>query len=357
MGRVDEGHQLAFVGHLQGVQPEERAGRRNSIGHRHSGLVDLDADSCGTRDLDERRHEPTAGGITDRVHRPRIPCLGRTGEHRRDQPVQRRAVGAHLGAEVDTLTHAEDRHPVLADRAGQDHHVAGACTFGPDVHTGRYHADAGGVDEQLVGAALSNDFGVAGDDRHAGLFSGPPHGGGDRAQHVELEPFLEDETRGEGHRLRATARQIVDGAVDREMADVAPREEQWLHHIRVRGQRDAAGTDVQQRRVTGRPARRSECRHEQVLDELLGQHSPAAVAQHDPPGLAQRQRTDPVGGVDGDRLFRHARRSLSAMARSRPPPAGGIGSTPRTRLRWRPWWRPTAYAVCTPGRTPGTRGV
>ena len=56
-----------------------------------------------------------------------------------------------LGAELQALAEAQHRDAVEADRAGDDHHVAGSGALGPDVDALGQQADAGGVDEQAVG--------------------------------------------------------------------------------------------------------------------------------------------------------------------------------------------------------------
>ena len=61
------------------------------------------------------------------------------------------------------------------------------------AHALRHHADAGGGDEDLVALAAIDDLGVAGDERHAGLVAGLPHGSDDALQIVQRQSFFEDE--------------------------------------------------------------------------------------------------------------------------------------------------------------------
>lgn len=195
--------------------------------------------------------------------------------------MQRRAVGGDHGAEVDAFPHAHDRHAVLTEIARHDDVVAGPRPFRSDVHARWDHPDPGGVDEDLVGAAFGYHLGVAGDDADAGARGGLAHGLRDGAEHVEFQTLLEDEPGRQPDGLGSAASQIVDSAVDRQVSDVTAGEEKRLHHIGIRGQRDAPAGDVEQRRVPRHTGRTAECRQEEVFNQFLGQHTTAAVTEHD----------------------------------------------------------------------------
>ena len=285
--------------------------------------------------------------------------MDRTGivharEHRGHHPVQRRAVGDHGGAEVDALAHAHDRHAVFADVAGDDDVVAGACAFGSDVHSVGHQPDAGGVDEEPVRTALSDDLGVPGDDADARLCRGLAHRLGDGAEDLDLQALLDDESRRQSEGLSTAAGEVVDGAVDGEVADVAAGEEQRVDHVGVGGQRDPPAVGLQHRRIPRRAAGRAEGRQEEVLDQFFGEDASPAVAHDDALGLAQRHRADPVRRV---REVRHSQAPLSASWRLQTIPAAGTGSRPRTRPRWTPWWRRVGSAACRRCRMPGTGSV
>ena len=228
---------------------------------------------------------------------------------------------------------------MLTDVARDDDVIARAGLLGSDAQARGYDADTGGVDEKAVRAAFSDNLGVAGDNRDPGGGGGSAHGVGDGTEHLHLQALFEDESGRQPQRLCPAARQVVDGAVDGEVADVAAREEQGVDHVGVGGQSDPRRPDVQHGGVSRDAAGGTEGRQEEVLDEFLGQDAAAAVAHYDPRGFAQRQRTDPVGRVDGTR---HAQTT----------PADGTGSTPRTPPRWRPWSRRGGFAACSRCRRP-----
>ena len=98
-------------------------------------------------------------------------------------------------------------------------------------------ADPGGGDVAAVGLAALDDLGVAGDDLHPGDGGRARHRVGDPPQVGDREALLEDEPGREVQRPRPAHREVVDGAVDREVADVAAGEEQRRDDVRVGGER------------------------------------------------------------------------------------------------------------------------
>ena len=71
-----------------------------------------------------------------------------------------------------------------------------------------------------------------------------------RFKSANAKALFDDEARGEIERLRTRHRDIVDGTVHGERADVAAWEEQWGDHVAVGRHHHAAGGDVE--RALGR---------------------------------------------------------------------------------------------------------
>jgi len=84
-----------------------------------------------------------------------------------DQPVQRRRIRQHGGAEGQVFAAGHDGDAVVADRAGEQHGVAGAGLVAGQDKTGGHDADAGGGDEHAVCLAALHHLGIAGHHRHA----------------------------------------------------------------------------------------------------------------------------------------------------------------------------------------------
>ena len=89
-----------------------------------------------------------------------------------------------------------------------------------------HDADAGRRDEHSVSLAAIDDLGIAGDERHACFGTRLPHRAGDALQVRERQPLFEDERRGQIKRRRAADGEVVDRAMDRQLADVAAGEKE-----------------------------------------------------------------------------------------------------------------------------------
>src|SRR2546427_765495 len=72
------------------------------------------------------------------------------------------------------------------------------------------------------------------------------------AEDVDFEALLEDEAGGDAEGLRPAHREVVDGAVDRQLPDVTAREEDGRDDVRVGGHGQSGPTHLEERLVAGR---------------------------------------------------------------------------------------------------------
>ncbi len=160
--------------------------------------------------------------------------------------VQRRRVRQDLGVERQVLALRHHRDPVVADAAADQDAVARPRPVGGDAHALGDDADAGGGDEDAVALAALDHLGVAGDDRRRRRPWRP------RAIEATIAlrsasgnpssmiiPTDEIQRPGAGHR------HVVDGAVDRQRADVAAGEEQGRDDEAVGGHHHPPGVDLE----------------------------------------------------------------------------------------------------------------
>jgi len=98
------------------------------------------------------------------------------------------------------------------------------------------------------------------------------------AQQGHLEALLEDKSAGDVERLGAPHGEVVDGAVDGQLADVAPGEEQRRHHVGVGGHGQRGAVDVEDRLVAHGVA---EGGLEEGLNQGVGGLAPGAVGHVD----------------------------------------------------------------------------
>ena len=273
--RGADGDELALVGDVDGIDPEQ-LGRGGDLGaHRDVLLAHGHPDARLASDLVERGAQPAAGGIAQRVD------LHAAFEQRRDEAVQRRGVALDGGLELEVLAARQDGDAVIAERAAHQDHVPrpGAIAARRDDR-GRDHPDAGGVDEYAITLAALDHLGVAGDDRHAGGARRVGHRMDDAREIGEGQALFEDEAGGEPERPRAAHGDVVDGAVHGELADVASREEQRRDHVGVGAEDDLARRRREARAVVLlREVGVVEGPGEEHLDELGG-GAPARPVDH-----------------------------------------------------------------------------
>lgn len=256
--------------------------------------------------------------------------VGGDREHGLHQPAQGRAVALDLHAELQALAHTHDRHAVHADRAADDHDVAGDHPLRTEVDARRDQTDPGGVDEDAVAVTGVHDLGVAGRHLDARRARGCAQRVGHACDDRDLHAFLQDETAGEVGGPGAAHGEVVDRAVDREVADAAAGEEQRPHDVRVGGE----GQPGAAQRYHGRVGQLREhvapvTGREDVLDQFCRECPAAAVAHHHPRLVAQRCRAGPCREVE-----------YGWLAGSGRGGAGGVQCFGRLRQRGSsPWLR------------------
>ena len=337
MRGVDEGDHLALVGHVQRVQPEERSRPTRRPRAPGSSLRQFDADAGAARDLDDGGDQPATGRVTQHVHAPSGLAAPPAW------PATSRCSGAlsvvHDGPELDALAHAHDGHAVLADVPDTMTRSPGRARSGPMSHP---------VGTTPTPAVLTNSWSALPlpttlvspvTMRHPRVGGRPPMVSATAPSTSSSSPSSRMNPAVSATGSAPLHRQVVDGAVDREVTDVAAREEKRLHHIGVGGEGDPLRRTSSSAESRAGPGSRAERRQEQVLDQLLGQHCRRRRAPARP--AWSRAAATGTPSLPGRRS-----RAVSGTP-SRPAPAGGTGSTQRRRPRWTPSWRPAGFAACS----------
>ena len=230
----DHGDELALVRDVDRVDAEHVAGAEDLWLHGQRLLVEDDADTGGLRQLVAHGAESAPGGV---AHPPRARCRG---QQRLDHLGDRCGVGDDVvGLDGEVAAGEHHGHPVVTQGPGEHQPVSGPDQVGAQLTAGRDHADPGRGDVQPVGRSLRDHLRVTGDDLHAGRVGRCLHVGDDRPEPVDHEPLLDHERRREPLRPRPADREVVDGAVHREVADGPARELDGLHHERVGGEGQA----------------------------------------------------------------------------------------------------------------------
>ncbi len=130
--------------------------------------------------------------------------------------------------------------------------------------------------------AALDDLRVAGHDLDAGRSSGPSDRLDLGTQDVARETLLEDHREAERERPGTAHGEVVDGAVDRELADRSAREAQGLDDEAVGREREPRRTGLDRRDIRQRvERRRGEGGDEDALDQRLGRLATGAVRHRD----------------------------------------------------------------------------
>ena len=275
----NEDREAAFVGHVERIEAEDLAGALHRLVHRDQRFFQLDADV------------PVAQAISfsvvarpPRVRSRRqctsIPAL----KQRLDRRPELARVAHDWRFEFQAFAHRENRDAVAAEIAADDDRVAGLRPMRADRSRGFTFASITPMPEVLtnmpsplpLSTTLVSPVTSFTPACRRGLLHRRDHG----AQRFHRQAFFENESRAQIERARAAHGQIVDRAVDRQIADVAAGKNQRAHHERIggEGQTRAVDSPRQPRRRAALEHRVRERRHENLFDELMGERPPPPCA-------------------------------------------------------------------------------
>src|SRR5215212_2770427 len=212
--RSDDGEELAFVGDVEWVYPQDLARPVDDVPDREPLLPERDPVPRVAGELVEDRPHPAACGVAHEAQpRPRgiLECSDQRGE--------RPGVRKYLGLQLQVSARDQDGRPVVAQSSGAEDPVPRPHGGGGEGELRICGSYAGGYYVEPVPLAALDHFGIPSGD----CDPGPPGGGRHRlhlmGQHLGLEPLLDDEGGGESDRSRPRDCQVVDRPVDRELSD------------------------------------------------------------------------------------------------------------------------------------------
>ena len=117
--------------------------------------------------------------------------------------------------------------------------VAGLRARRLDVDPFRHDADPGGVNENFIGLAAIDHLGVTGHQLHAGFVGCRAHRLHNPPEILHRDSFFKNETDRKIKRARPAHREVVNRAVNGQFSDIAAREKDRAHDIRVGAERDS----------------------------------------------------------------------------------------------------------------------
>ena len=271
---ADKRNEAALVRHVHRIESQHLACAPNHGVDRNRPLVETDGDIRGLCDLDHGAGEPAARQV------PQAMDIHSRRQQRSHRAVERSRIAEDVRLECESFSRRHDGDAVPADVAGQEHGVPGTDARGDNLERMLDEANARGVDEDPVAFSVVDDLRITRHDLRARGPSRRPHRVEHRAQRLDREALLENEGRAQPGRPRPGHREIVHGAVDRERADVAAREEGRADHIGVGREGDPNAPDLENRGVVTRVQMAiAERGNDQPLEKLVHQPSASAMGE------------------------------------------------------------------------------
>src|SRR5581483_3117365 len=274
--RPHKGDELAFVGDVERVEAEDFTSAFDGFVNRNVSFLEADAHARLPGDFIESAGDTAASGIAEDVN------VRSRRQHGLHESVEWRGVAFDFAFKFKALAHRHDRNAVRGNRTIDDDFVTGLRAAGMNVYAGIDQPEAGGVDENFVALAAVHDLRITRHQADAGNLRCLSHGLNDAPEIGQRQALLKDERGRKIKRARAAHREVVDGAVDGQFADVATGKENWIDHKRVGAESEPGAIQRKHRAIVqGIEQIVFELRQDHFLNQLLGKFRATAVGQDD----------------------------------------------------------------------------
>ena len=211
--------------------------------HRNALFFQVDADLGLFGDFIQSGGQAAACGVAQHMH------FTGGGNDVLDHSIQGRGIRSDIREKGEIFAAAHDGQAMVAQRAADQHRVAGAGAVPGGGRVNENFAHARGVDEDFIAGPARHHFGVAGDDLHIGGAGRLAHVRDHALQGVQGQAFLQDEGAAQIAGPRAEHGHVVDRAVHGQTADAAARKKERRHGVGIRAHGQGAAQAVQQGRV------------------------------------------------------------------------------------------------------------
>ncbi len=184
--------------------------------------------------------------------------------------------------QVEFASREKNGDSVVPNGSGEQNLVARAHGPRIDVHTGQERTDAGRGDVHPVSFAMLHDLRVTACNSDSRLPGGLGHGADFGLKNLRRQPGLQDESDDDGLRSCAGNGQVIDGPIDRELADRAAGKTQRLHHEAICSDGQLRSCNFERGGITQRLSGGAEKkRSKQAFDQPAAGNSARAVGHFD----------------------------------------------------------------------------
>ena len=230
---ADDGNHASLTGKIERIKAEQVTERLHIRIDRDGSLIQLHAPFRMFDELCACRGQSASGRIPHDAQS--FGFHGGSGLF-----AQWSTVAAQLSLQADIFPGHEHRCPMAADAAGKDDLISRLVSI---ICLFLQEPDAGRIDVDLISFSFFHDFRIASDDAHAASCCTVGRRGQHRIQIGDGEAFFQDQRKGQISRDAAAHQEIVHGAADRQLADIAAGKAPWADHEAVGGhhQRLCAG--------------------------------------------------------------------------------------------------------------------
>jgi len=184
--------------------------------------------------------------------------------------------------EIEFSPRQKNCDAMIADRAGEQHLVAGTNGSGIDLQSVQGTTDSGGGDVHKVGFAMLDNLGIAAGDCDARFARSVAHGAYLSFENGRGQSCFQNVGDDHGLSFSSGYCQVVDRPVNSKLSDGSSGELQRLHHETICGNGEASAVEIEMGGVAERfRGREKKQRSEKTFDQATASFASGAVGHFD----------------------------------------------------------------------------
>ena len=265
-----------LVGQMQGIKTKQLTAAGHRRCHRDRRLLEGQLNATVLGQLLQGTAEAAAGEVAQAMHLH--PGRQKAG-HRRPE---RGTVGLDRGLQVELIAGRRNRQAMAAQITAHQHLITGLDRQRIHGQCRLDQADAAGGHKETIALAALHHLGITRGDRDPAGPGRRSHRGQHPPQQLQGQPLLKDQGDAQVQGPSCRHRQIIGRADDRELADVATGEFQWMHHIAIGAEGQPTMGQLQAGGVVEHPVWIVIEPVDFALNQLLHQGAATAMAKQNP---------------------------------------------------------------------------
>ena len=217
---ITNSQESSFTSQVEWIESEQIARGAHRWMNGNRCFIDLHSDLRGGCNLIERSSDSSSGGIAQDMQ------VGIRFKHRCHEGMKWSGVCNNVCLKRNSFTLRQDRSAMIPNGSAYQDHIRGTGSLGGNLHCRRNDSHAGRADKYTIGFASLDDLGITTDDGHCGTLGSIANGGGNAVKLGQRKALFQHKADGQTQWLSPGHRDIIDAAMDREIANAAARKEQ-----------------------------------------------------------------------------------------------------------------------------------